>query len=93
MFPPTSGTATVVGHDIVTDIAGVRASIGICPQHDVLFAELTVAEHIYFYVKLKGLSGKALSEEVDKYVSLLALDSKVFTLNMRLSYYKLIMVD
>lgn len=77
MFPPTSGTAVVNGHDIRHDVAGVRDSLGICPQHNVLFADLTVAEHIFFYARLKGVSGSALKEEVNKYVSLLGLESKV----------------
>jgi ATP-binding cassette subfamily A (ABC1) protein 3 len=33
LYPPTSGTATINGHDICTDIDGVRKSLGICPQH------------------------------------------------------------
>lgn len=44
LYPPTSGTAIVNGYDIVTDIDHVRDSLGICPQHDVLFDTLTVEE-------------------------------------------------
>lgn len=44
LYPPTSGTAIVNGHDIVADMQGVRKSLGICPQHDVLFDALTVEE-------------------------------------------------
>ncbi|XP_077296644.1 phospholipid-transporting ATPase ABCA3-like [Arctopsyche grandis] len=74
--PPTSGTAIVAGHDIRKDIGGVRGSLGLCPQHNVLFSDLTVAEHIYFYARLKGCAGKTLDEEVEKYVKLLGLEDK-----------------
>lgn len=49
LFPPTSGTALVNGCDIRTDILSVRSSLGLCPQHDVLFDELTVEEHLKFF--------------------------------------------
>ena len=49
LFPPSSGSAIVNGFDIVEEMRQVRTSIGICPQHDVLFDELTVTEHIIFY--------------------------------------------
>lgn len=37
MFPPTSGTAFVYGRDIRTDMDSIRLSLGMCPQHNVLF--------------------------------------------------------
>ena len=49
---PTSGTAYVNGYDIREDIASVRSSLGLCPQHDVLFDTLTVEEHLKFFAKV-----------------------------------------
>ncbi|KAG7302674.1 hypothetical protein JYU34_012625 [Plutella xylostella] len=43
--------------DIVTDTGLARASLGICPQHNVLFPDLTAAEHVQFYAQLKGVRG------------------------------------
>lgn len=77
MFPPTSGTATVAGHDIIYDMPGVRESLGLCPQHNILFDDLTVEEHIYFFSKLKGLKKEEIEEEIDKYIRLLELVPKV----------------
>ena len=51
-IPPTSGTAFVNGYDITKDIANVRSSLGLCPQHDILFDNLTVEEHLYFFAKV-----------------------------------------
>ncbi|KAK7916255.1 hypothetical protein WMY93_012016 [Mugilogobius chulae] len=56
LFPPTSGTAYILGRDIRTDLSAIRQSLGVCPQHNVLFSMLTVEEHIWFYARLKGLS-------------------------------------
>ncbi|XP_055602215.1 phospholipid-transporting ATPase ABCA1-like [Uranotaenia lowii] len=76
IFSPTSGTALINGHDIRTDLDGARRSLGLCPQHNVLFDELTVSEHIRFFAKLKGLSEEDIQQEVDKYVQLLELSDK-----------------
>lgn len=77
MLPPSSGTAHVNGHSIRTDIGAVRGSVGLCPQHNILFDDLTVAEHIEFYARLKGVpAGKALGAEVDRYVDLIQLTAK-----------------
>ncbi|XP_065074349.1 phospholipid-transporting ATPase ABCA3-like [Ochlerotatus camptorhynchus] len=76
LFPPTSGTAIVNGSDIRYDIESLRNSLGLCPQHNVLFDELTVAEHIRFFSKLKGLEENQISNEIDKYLMLLELEDK-----------------
>lgn len=77
MFPPTSGTAVVNGSDIRSDIAGVRQSIGLCPQHNILFDDLTVREHIIFFSKLKGLTDAEADMEVLKFVEILELQPKI----------------
>ena len=33
-------------------------SIGICPQHDILWDDLTVLEHCLFYARIKGIPAK-----------------------------------
>ncbi|XP_065093705.1 phospholipid-transporting ATPase ABCA3-like [Ochlerotatus camptorhynchus] len=76
MFSPTSGTAYINGHDIRTDIEGVRQSLGLCPQHNVLFDEMTVTEHLKFFARLKGVSKDALSSEIDRYLKMLELPDK-----------------
>ncbi|XP_063839916.1 phospholipid-transporting ATPase ABCA3-like isoform X2 [Scylla paramamosain] len=85
LFPPTSGTALVGGHDIVTEMDEVRLSLGLCPQHDILFDDLTVSEHIIFFSKLKGMSGEAAEEEVRIMVKKLKLEDKKDALARTLS--------
>ncbi|XP_029473387.1 retinal-specific ATP-binding cassette transporter isoform X1 [Rhinatrema bivittatum] len=64
LFPPTSGTVLVYGKDIKTHLDAIRQSLGTCPQHNVLFHNLTVAEHILFYAQLKGKSREQAEEEL-----------------------------
>jgi ABC-type multidrug transport system ATPase subunit len=56
LFPPTSGTATISGFDIVKEIDQVHLVIGICPQFDVHWPNLTVEEHLLFYARMKGIA-------------------------------------
>ncbi|KAF5277495.1 hypothetical protein FQR65_LT03832 [Abscondita terminalis] len=77
MITPSSGTAIVNSFDIRTEMQNVRSSIGLCPQHNILFDELTVEEHIYFYSRLKGMPKSEIEPEVKKYVNLLELQHKV----------------
>lgn len=51
-LPPSGGTAIVNGYDIREDIGNVRSSLGLCPQHDVLFDTMTVEEHLIFFAKV-----------------------------------------
>ena len=37
LFPPSAGTATINGLDIQKDMDAIRQSLGVCPQHNVLF--------------------------------------------------------
>uniref|UniRef100_H3CLI7 ATP binding cassette subfamily A member 1 n=1 Tax=Tetraodon nigroviridis TaxID=99883 RepID=H3CLI7_TETNG len=64
LFPPTSGTAFILGRDIRTELSAIRQSLGVCPQHNVLFSMLTVEEHIWFYGRLKGMSEEQVRAEI-----------------------------
>uniref|UniRef100_A0AAV2KFR8 P-type phospholipid transporter n=1 Tax=Knipowitschia caucasica TaxID=637954 RepID=A0AAV2KFR8_KNICA len=66
LFPPTSGTAYILGRDIKSDLSAIRQSLGVCPQHNVLFSMLTVEEHIWFYARLKGLSEAQVKSEMEQ---------------------------
>uniref|UniRef100_A0A8P4KAS9 P-type phospholipid transporter n=1 Tax=Dicentrarchus labrax TaxID=13489 RepID=A0A8P4KAS9_DICLA len=66
LFPPTSGTAYILGRDIRTELSAIRQSLGVCPQHNVLFSMLTVEEHIWFYGRLKGLSEEQVKGEIQQ---------------------------
>lgn len=49
MFSATSGTITVDGYNIETDLNKIRSSLGLCPQHEIQFQDLTVLEHLMFF--------------------------------------------
>jgi ABC-2 type transport system ATP-binding protein len=66
LTPPTSGTATVGGHDVVTDADGVRHSIGVIPQALTSDPELTARENMLIHAKLYGLSSAQRQEVIPR---------------------------
>ena len=49
LYSPTSGSAYINGHDIASSMDKVRTSLGLCPQHNMLFEDLNVLEHLIFF--------------------------------------------
>ena len=53
MLSATTGRAHVLGMDISSEMTQIRKSIGCCPQHDVLWPQLTVEQHLTTFAKLR----------------------------------------
>uniref|UniRef100_A0A8C7BVD0 ABC transporter domain-containing protein n=1 Tax=Neovison vison TaxID=452646 RepID=A0A8C7BVD0_NEOVI len=85
LIPPSGGWAYIKGYEISRDMAEIQRSLGWCPQHDILFPDLTVAEHLSFYAQLKGLSHRKCPEEVQRMLHVLGLEDKQDTLSRFLS--------
>uniref|UniRef100_A0A671NUP3 ATP-binding cassette sub-family A member 2 n=1 Tax=Sinocyclocheilus anshuiensis TaxID=1608454 RepID=A0A671NUP3_9TELE len=85
LFPPTSGSATIYGHDIRTEMERIRQNLGMCPQHNVLFDKLSVEEHLWFYSRLKGMAEEDIRKEMDKMIEDLELSNKRHSLVQTLS--------
>ncbi|RWS26573.1 ATP-binding cassette sub-family A member 3-like protein, partial [Leptotrombidium deliense] len=76
MFPPSSGSVTVNGYDVASQTAGARKSMSLCPQHNVLYDELTVAEHLKLFAAIKGVPWSSLNGSVENCVRQLNLVDK-----------------
>ncbi|XP_029685458.1 ATP-binding cassette sub-family A member 2-like isoform X3 [Takifugu rubripes] len=85
LFPPTSGSATIYGHDIRTEMERIRQNLGMCPQHNVLFDKLSVEEHLWFYSRLKGMAEEDIRRKMDKMIIDLELSNKRHSLVQTLS--------
>lgn len=58
LYPANTGNAWVAGYSIRSDMQQVQLKMGVCPQFDVLWQDLTVEEHLLFYARLKGIPAK-----------------------------------
>jgi ABC-2 type transport system ATP-binding protein len=76
MQRPTSGAATVNGHDIVTDEDGVRKSIGIVFQDQSLDEELTAYENMDFHGRLYRIPGEVRKQRIAVLLTLVGLEDR-----------------
>jgi len=66
LYRPSSGTAFADGYDIRSQIDQVHQRMGVCPQDNVLWDDLTGPEHLEFYGKLKNVGGKKLKNDIQR---------------------------
>jgi len=62
---PTSGRASIAGHDVVRDALGARCHLGYLTEHNALYDGMHVRAFLRFAGKLRGLTGAALRERFD----------------------------
>jgi ABC-2 type transport system ATP-binding protein len=58
----TSGTARVLGHDVATDGAAIRALVGYMPEHDCLPADVSASDFVVHMGQMSGLPYAAARE-------------------------------
>jgi ABC-type multidrug transport system ATPase subunit len=55
LTPATAGDALIYNLSVKNQMHRIRKIMGVCPQHDILFDDLTAREHIELYAGLKGV--------------------------------------
>ena len=68
MLSASGGSAIINGYDIENEMSSIRQSLGLCPQHNMLFSDLTVHEHLVFFSMLKGTSMKDAKLQAHEYI-------------------------
>jgi ABC-2 type transport system ATP-binding protein len=71
---PTSGTALVNGHDIVTDSLAARRCIGYLPEGAPSYSEMTVRQFLEFIARARGFQGKKALRAAGAAIERLNLD-------------------
>jgi ABC-2 type transport system ATP-binding protein len=70
---PTSGTASICGHDVTTDPLAAKRSIGYLPEGAPLYGEMTVLGFLEFIADLRALSASARTSRLDYVIGRLQL--------------------
>jgi ABC-2 type transport system ATP-binding protein len=73
LLPPTSGRASVAGHDVVCEAGAVRRSIGFAMQEAGLARYATGREHLHMMGRLYGLSRAQTRARADELLVLFGL--------------------
>ncbi|XP_029731356.2 cholesterol transporter ABCA5-like [Aedes albopictus] len=65
---PTRGTVRVAGHSITINQDDAFKTLGYCPQHDALWKNITVREHLELYARIRGVTRKDMNRLVNTYL-------------------------
>lgn len=63
---PTSGTARVCGHDIVTSTLAAQREIGYLPEGAPAYGDMTPRSFLQFIARVRRLSGRAADEAIER---------------------------
>ena len=74
-LPPTSGTAVVNGHDVVTDPIAAKREIGYLPENAPVYGEMTVVNFLRFAAEIRGFSRADRGRRVDAVIESARLDA------------------
>ena len=76
LLPPTSGTLTVCGHDVIREPDAVKKSIGYMPDFFGVYDQLTVEEYLEFFALVYGVETDAIPARIDDTLARVRLDVK-----------------
>ena len=68
-LPPTGGTVTVDGFDVMKDSLLVRRRIGYLPENVPIYHDMRVIEYLRYRARLKGLSGRVMRSRIEEVIS------------------------
>ena len=76
VLPPSSGTATVLGHNVATEADTVRSLIGYVPQERAIDRFLTGREHLELLGNLYHLPRQEMRTRIDELLRLVNLEAQ-----------------
>jgi ABC-2 type transport system ATP-binding protein len=65
-LPPTAGSATVAGFNVVTQADEVRKRIGYLPENPPLYGEMKVVEYLKFIAEIKAVPRSRIRARVEE---------------------------
>jgi ABC-2 type transport system ATP-binding protein len=76
LLPPTSGHASVAGHDVVSDGKAARQNLGVVPQELALYEDLPAIENLRYWGKAYGVRGAELDTRVSEVLETIGLGDR-----------------
>lgn len=73
LLAPTTGTVTVMGHDMERDAVAAKQMIGYLPEESPLYDNMTAREYLLFFAELYGLPKAVAQPRIDELLHSLKL--------------------
>jgi ABC-2 type transport system ATP-binding protein len=71
---PTSGSASICGHDVATEPLAAKTVLGYLPEGAPTYGEMTVAGFLDFIANLRALTGENRKSRLDYFIGRLQLE-------------------
>jgi ABC-2 type transport system ATP-binding protein len=68
-LPPTSGKASLAGHDVLDDPLAVRRHVGYLPENVPIYPEMRVREYLAFRARLKDVPRSKRRAAIDRVIA------------------------
>ena len=85
LIAPTSGSATVLGYDVVEETTAIRQRIGYMSQRFSLYNDLTVVENLNFFGGVYGVRNQRLRQRKEAILEMAGLRGREKELTKNLS--------
>lgn len=80
LIKPTSGSASVLGYDIVSDPILLREHVGYLPESDCLPLDVTASDFVSHMAEMSGLPGKAARQRANDVLYQVGVDEERYRL-------------
>lgn len=75
-LPPTAGTASIAGYDIIDKPLEARRHLGYMPENVPLYDDMRVYEYLDYRARLKGICGKSVRRQLGEVIDKCGLEPK-----------------
>ena len=73
-LPPSLGTVTVAGYDIVSESVAARRHIGYLPETVPLYLDMAVNEYLGFMGRIRGMSADRVRRRIDDVIEICSIE-------------------
>lgn len=88
MLAPSSGTATICGHDLLEDPIGVKRNVGFVPDSGAVFESLSGLEYLEMVAALYGIPAEAARDRIRQFITFFDLSFETLTDKLLGAYSK-----
>ena len=75
-LPPTAGSASIAGYDIIDKPLEARRHLGYMPENVPLYDDMRVYEYLDYRARLKGICGKSVRQQLGEVIDKCGLEPK-----------------
>jgi len=73
-MPPTSGTASIAGHDVIAESLEARRHVGYLPETVPLYTDMKVRDYLRFMGAIRGMDSKTITRRISDVIQICRLE-------------------